>query len=328
MIEVRRLRLLRELAARGTVAAAARACHLTPSAVSQQLAVLEREAGVPLVERAGRTLRLTEAARRLVAHTEVILADLERAQADLAALPGSVRGTVHLAAFPTAMRALVPAAIGRCEREHPELRVVLHQLEPQQSLPALKLGDLDVAVCYEYDLLPRQADPGLELAPLLVDPMQVALPRGHPATAERVALSRLRDDRWIAAADGTACHAHIVRACALAGFTPRIEAYSDDFTAILAMVEAGLGVSLLPELATSTQRTQAELRPVADMPLSRRLLAAVRAGSAQHPALAAVVNALTTTASAMHSPPAAPTPSIHRRIAGVAYPGANPVPAT
>jgi DNA-binding transcriptional LysR family regulator len=117
---------------------------------------------VPLFERAGRTLRLTEAARRLVAHTEVILADLERAQADLAALSDSVRGTVHLAAFPTAMR------------------VVLHQLEPQQSVPALKLGDLDVAVCYEYDLLPHQTDPGLGLAPLLVDPMQVALPPQAP----------------------------------------------------------------------------------------------------------------------------------------------------
>jgi DNA-binding transcriptional LysR family regulator len=301
MIEVRRLRLLRELAARGTVAAVATACNFTPSAVSQQLAVLEREAGVRLFERAGRTLRLTEAARRLVAHTDVILAGLERAQADLAALSTSVRGTVHLAAFPTAMRALVPAALGRCRHEHPELRVVLHQLEPSQSLPALKLGDLDVAVCYEYDLLPHPTDPGLELTPLLVDPMRVALPPGHPATAETVALGKLRDERWIAAPDGTACHAHIVRACALAGFTPRIEAYSDDFTATLAMVEAGLGVSLLPKLATSTQRTRAELRPVADMPLNRRLLAAVRAGSAQHPALAAVINALTTTVSAMHT---------------------------
>ena len=301
MIEVRRLRLLRELAARGTVAAAAAACNFTPSAVSQQLAVLERELGVRLFERAGRTLRLTEAARRLVAHTEVILSDLERAHADLAALSNSVRGTVHLAAFPTAMRALVPAALGRCRQDHPELRVVLHQLEPEQSLPALKLGDLDVAVCYEYDLLPHQTDPGLELTLLLADPMQVALPPGHPATAETVALGKLRDERWIAAPDGTACHAHIVRACALAGFTPRIEAYSDDFTATLAMVEAGLGVSLLPELATSTQRTRAELRPVADMPLDRRLLAAVRSGSAQHPAFAAVINALTTTASAMHT---------------------------
>jgi DNA-binding transcriptional LysR family regulator len=303
MIEVRRLRLLRELAARGTVAAVATACSFTPSAVSQQLAVLERELGVQLFERAGRTLRLTEAARRAVAHAEVILADLERAEADLAALSGSVRGTVHLGAFPTALRALVPAALGRCREEHPELRVVLHQLEPQQSLPALKLGDLGVAVCYEYDLLPHQTDPGLELAPLLVDPMQVALPPGHPATAETVALGKLRDERWITAPDGTACHAHIVRACALASFAPRIEAYSDDFSATLAMVEAGLGVSLLPELATSTQRTRAELRRVADMPLNRRLLAAVRAGSAQHPAFAAVVDALTTTASAMHSRP-------------------------
>ena len=125
---------------------------------------------------------------------------------------------------------------------------------------------------------------------------------GPTATvAVTIALGKLRDERWIAAADGTACHAHIVRACALAGFTPRIVAYSDDFTTTLAMVEAGLGVSLLPELATSTQRTRAELRPVVDMPLNRRLLAAVRSGSAQHPAFAAVIDALTTTASAMHT---------------------------
>jgi DNA-binding transcriptional LysR family regulator len=296
MIEVRRLWLLRELAARGTVAAAAKACNLTPSAVSQQLAVLERELGLRLFERAGRTLRLTQAAQRLVAHTEVILADLERAQADLASLSDSIRGTVHLAAFPTAARTLVPPALGRCQRAHPELRVVLHQLEPAQSLPALKLGDLDLAVCYQYDLLPRRADPGLDLVPLLEDPMRVALPPGHPAAGETVALAKLRDQRWIGAPDGSACHAFVVRACALAGFTPRFEAYSDDFSVTLAMVEAGLGVSLLPGLATRSLTTQAELCPVADMPLCRQVFAAARAGSAQHPALAAVIDILTATA--------------------------------
>jgi DNA-binding transcriptional LysR family regulator len=179
--------------------------------------------------------------------------------------------------------------------------VVLHQLEPADSLPALKLGELDVAVTYQYDLLPHQTDPGLDMTPLLVDPMRVALPPGHPASAETVALGKLRDERWIAAPDGTACHAHIVRACALAGFTPRIDAYSDDFSSTLAMVEANLGVSLLPALATSTQRTHAELRPVADMPLNRHLFTAVRAGSAARPALVAVIDALTATASAGRS---------------------------
>lgn len=292
MIEVRRLRLLRELAARGTVAAAAAACSLTPSAVSQQLATLEREAGTRLFERVGRTLRLTEAARRLVAHTEVILADLERAEADLATLSTSVRGTVRLAAFPTAARTLVPAALRRCRDEHAELHVVLHQQEPHDSLPALKLGDLDVALTYAYDLLPHHTDPGLELVALLTDPILVALPPGHPAAAGPVVLDKLRDERWIAAPEGTACHASLLRACAMAGFIPRIDAYSDDFSVTLALVEAGLGISILPELATVGLRTRAELRPAA-VPMTRRIFASVRAGSARRPAVAAVVQALT-----------------------------------
>jgi len=293
MLDVRRLRLLREVAARRTIAAAAQALAFTPSAVSQQLAALEREAGVPLLEREGRGVRLTEAARRLVAHTEVILADLERAEADLAATGTAVRGTVRVGAFPTAARALVPPAAGAVRRAHPDVRVVLVEGEPHATLPALRLGDLDAAVVHRYDLLPAREDPGVEVRELLVDPLWVALPPGDPAAGPGpVRLADLRDRRWIGGAPDTSCYAVVIQACALAGYRPAVDFHSNDFAVVLALVEAGLGVALVPGLALAGTATGAAFRPVGELPLSRRVLAAVRAGSASAPAVAAVLDAL------------------------------------
>lgn len=291
MLDVRRLRLLREVAARRTIAAAAAALQFTPSAVSQQLSALEREAGVALLERDGRGLRLTDAARRLVAHTEVILADLERAEADLAGAGGEVRGLLRVAAFPTAARAILPTALAQLSAEHPGLRVTLREAEPHESLPQLRLGELDLALVHTYDLLPRRRDEGLAEHELAVDEVLVALPPGWPVD-QAVRLSDLADQRWIGGGPGTSCHAIVLRACALAGYTPEIAYTSNDFQVVLALVEAGLGVALVPRLALHGARTSVVLRPVAEMPLARHILATVRAGSAGHPALAALLTAL------------------------------------
>ena len=191
MLDVRRLRMLREVAARGTIAATAEALGYTPSAVSQHLIALERETGASLLERDGRSVRLTDAAERLVSRTEAVLAQLEAAEAELAPA-GDVRGTVTLACFPTAAATLAPIAMAAFAAAHPDAEVVMSELEPEQALPALKLGEADVAVVHEYDFSPRGSDPGVELRPLLEDDILVAVPDGHPAAGASVDLGGAR----------------------------------------------------------------------------------------------------------------------------------------
>jgi DNA-binding transcriptional LysR family regulator len=291
MLEPRRLRLLRELANRGTIAATAQACGYTPSGVSQQLALLEREVRMPLLVREGRRVALTEAARVLVAHAERVLAELEAAEAALAGLSGSVRGTARLAAFPTAAAAFVPAAIGRCRTEHPDLRVILSELETDEAVAAVRSGRIDLALGYEYALLPRVTDPGVDVDPLFTEPLLAALPAGRDAP-EQVSLEILRDDAWIAPHSDTALRAVLDRACGLAGFAPTVDFTSDDYTVIVALVAAGLGVALVPRLATEALSTHVQLRPVVDPALTRTVSLLTRAGGRTHPAVAALAGSL------------------------------------
>ena len=196
MLDVRRLRLLRELAARRTVTAVAEALSYTPSAVSQQLAALERDAGVPLIERVGRGVQLTEAGRRLVAHADAVIARLEAAEADLARAAGEVSGRVRVASFQTAAHALVMPALGPLEERHPELHCELVQAEAESALPALRLGDVDMVLAEEYDHAPRPRDPALEHRELCRDALVFAVPAGHPAAAqETIAFADLRGRR-------------------------------------------------------------------------------------------------------------------------------------
>jgi DNA-binding transcriptional LysR family regulator len=294
MLEPRRLRLLRELANRGTIAATADACGYTPSGVSQQLALLEREVRTPLLVREGRRVALTAAARVLVEHAERVLAELEAAEAALAGLAGSVSGTARLAAFPTAAAAFVPAAIARCRAEHPDLRVILSELETDEAVAAVRSGRIDLALVYEYALLPRVADPGVDVDPLLTEPLLAALPAGRDAP-ERVSLAMMRDDAWIAPHSDTALRAVLDRACGLAGFAPTVDYASDDYTVIVALVAAGLGVALLPRLATEALSADVHLHPVADPPLTRTISLVTRSGSGRHPTIAAVAAELHST---------------------------------
>lgn len=251
MLDVRRLRLLRELARRGTIAAVAEALSFSPSAVSQQLSVLEREAGLPLLERTGRTVRLTPAAQNLVRHADAVLERLERADADLAEARGGLAGVLRIGAFPTATRAIVPAALVHLARRHPGLEPMVSETDPAAVAHALRAGDLDVALVHEYDLVPEPPEPGLDTRPLygeamyLATPAPATTPAPHttpaPATAadpgsvpapadpgappaggpgQDAVLRAHRDDPWITATPGTLCHAMTVRACRAAGFTP------------------------------------------------------------------------------------------------------------
>jgi molybdate transport repressor ModE-like protein len=311
-LDVRRMRVLREVAARGTIAAAARALSFTPSAVSQQLAALEREAGVALLDRHGGRVALTEAGRRLVVRTESIMAELEAAGAELSAAASDVVGDVHVAAFPSAERALLAPALAALARRHPDVRVRSTELEPEASLPALRLGDVDLAVSHEDVARPAPADARLERVDLLEDPLRLVLPHGHPAArGDGVELAGLAAEHWVATPPGTACRAMLDDACRAAGFVPAVPYHANDFGVLAAFVAAGLGVAMVPELALAAFGKGVVVRPLADVPVRRRIFVAARRGGLVRPAFSALVDELRGTAASKGRP--------DRRAAGSDY---------
>ena len=239
MLNVTRLRILREVASRGTLAAAAEALFMTPSAVSQQMSVLEREAATPLLERRGRRVCLTDAGTRLVANTERILAEMEHAEADLAAASQGIVGRVRVSAFPTAARALLVPALPSLVSAYPNLHLSMIDLEPEESLPALKAEELDVVVTYEWNVLPSVEDPGIEREELLREPVYLALPAKHRlARNQPVEIADLRDEEWIVGRDSTSMLELVATATRRAGYEPRTDFHSMDFQVILAAVGA------------------------------------------------------------------------------------------
>ena len=293
MLNVNRLRMLREVASRGTIAAAAAALFMTPSAVSQQMAVLERESGALLLERHGRGVRLTDVGQTLVANTERILADLERAEADLAASSTGVVGRVRVSAFPTGARALLVPALADLQRHHPNLHVSMVDLEPEESLPSLRHRDLDVVVAYEWGLLPRLADAGIERERLLTEPVYLAMPATHRLAGRgEVALVDLRDEEWIVGRDATSMLDLVVAATRRQGYEPKTDLHSMDFQVILSAVGAGLGVALVPTLALIGSYPDVYIAHISDLSIDRTIWAAIRRGSSEHPGIAAVLSAL------------------------------------
>ena len=294
MLDVRRLRLLRELAARGTVTAVAEALSYTPSAVSQQLAALERDAGVALLERVGRGVRLTDAGRRLVIHAEAILARLEAAEADLERVGDRAAGRMRVAAFQTAAHALVIPALGALEASHPDLECELVQAEAEQALPALRLGDVDLVIAEEYEHAPRQRDPALEHRELCRDALVFAVPAGHPAARrEAIAFADLAGEQWAGGELGTNWNDMLVRACrSLGGFEPDVRHHVDDVRLILGLVGARGAVALVPWLGWHGELEGVVWRPPAEGPMERRIFTAVRRGTGERPAQRAVREAL------------------------------------
>jgi|SoiMethySBSTD1v2_1073268.scaffolds.fasta_scaffold504075_2 DNA-binding transcriptional LysR family regulator len=290
MLDVRRLRLLRELAARRTVTAVAEALSYTPSAVSQQLAALERDAGVPLMERVGRGLQLTDAGRRLVTHADAVIAQLEAAEADLASAGGAVTGRVRIASFQTAAHALVIPAFDPLEARYPELHCELVQSDAETALPALRIGDVDMVLAEEYDHAPRTRDPALEHRELCRDALVFAVPDGHPAAAkDKIAFADLRDDEWAGGEPGTPWNDMIERACrSLGGYEPDVRHNVDDVRLILSLVAGHGAVGIVPVLGLRTEIEGFVTRPPAEGPLDRRIFTAVRRGTADRPALEAV----------------------------------------
>jgi DNA-binding transcriptional LysR family regulator len=290
MLDVRRLRLLLELAHRGTIAAVADAFAYTPSAVSQQLAVLEREAGVPLLERAGRRVALTPAGTLLARYTESVLATLEEASTALAAAGTGLTGPLRIGAFPTAARTVLPPALVALGRDHPGLDLMVTELDPVDAPDALRTGALNVALIHDYDYVPIEPDPALETEPLLEETVYLAAPVAQAAAGPSGdVIGACREAAWIVGTPGTMCHTMVVRACQAAGFTPRIRHHADDFGTVLALVAAGQGVALVPQLGVAQAPTGVLLTP---LPARRRTRVACRSGTRRHPAIAAFAAAV------------------------------------
>ncbi len=292
MLNVHRMRVLREIDAAGSIAGAAQNLFMTASAVSQQMAVLEREVGTPVLERSGRSVRLTPAGERIVAHTERVLAVLEEAQADIDEVAKGVAGRLDTCAFPTAARALLVPALTRLREINPRLEVTLVDLEPEDSIPALKTGRLDLVLTYEFDHLPEPEDPGVERHLLMTEPMFVALPATHPRAAGPVNIADLRDEQWIVGRDGSTFLEVQVRIANEAGFQPKVDLQSNDYQVILAAVAAGLGVALAPPMAFFAPNPGVVTHLPADVEVMRRIVAVIRRGSGRSPAIAAALHAL------------------------------------
>ena len=292
MLDLRRLRLLHELNLRGTVGAVADALSYSPSTVSQQLRVLEREAGTPLFEPAGRRVRLTDAALVLVAHAEQLLAAAELAEADLAAAAaGAVAGVVRVGSFQTASLRLLLPAMNTLRESHPGVRVRLVEAEPEPALEALRSHALDLVLADEWAGTPHPRWPGLDREDLFTEAVRVALPEGHPAAAsgEPVALATLAGEDWATGYPGGGMQALVRRVCnEHGGFEPAVRHETNELTMLHALVAAGHAVTLLPELALLGVPPGVAIRPVADAELTRTLFTAVRAGADRRPALAAV----------------------------------------
>jgi DNA-binding transcriptional LysR family regulator len=287
MIDVRRLRLLFELSHRGTITAVADALAYTPSAVSQQLAALEREAGAPLLERSGRRVALTPAGAVLARYAESVFAVLEEASAALAATRSSLTGPLRIGAFPSAARTILPPALVALGGEHPGLELMVTELDPVAVPGALRAGTLDVALTFVYDYVPAEPDPGLETEPLLEESLYLAA-AGRSGQAE-TGIEDWRDAPWIAGSPDTLCHTMVIRACQACGFTPRIRHHADDFGTVLALVAAGQGVSLVPQLGVTETPVGVSLTPVT---ARRRTSIAYRKGTSRHPAVSAFVAAI------------------------------------
>jgi DNA-binding transcriptional LysR family regulator len=295
MLDVRRLRVLREVAARGTLAAAADALSYTPSAVSQQLARLQAELGVPLLEPAGRSVRLTEPGRRLARRADAVIALLEEAEVELTAGTGEITGTVRVASFQTAALALLPPALKELERRHPGLRVEYLEAEAEESLPAVAMGELDLAMAEEYGHAPRPRDHRLLRRELGRDPILVALPMGHALGGAQpaVRLAGLADEEWVTSLRGALFDEMVERACrSVGGFEPDVTHRANDIRIILSLIAAGKGVSLVPGLGNPETMPGISVHRIAEQPLFRTIFTAIRRSAAADPGIAAVHDAL------------------------------------
>ncbi|MHC1559614.1 LysR family transcriptional regulator [Actinomycetospora sp. C-140] len=291
----RRLQVLQAIARHGTVTAAAEVCRLTPSAVSHQMQALARELDVVLLEPVGRTVRLTPAAHTLISHAETLTAQWEHARADLAAhRSGDVGGTLRFAGFSSAAAVVVPRALDLLRDEYPALRVHLRESEPARSFDLLAADDTDIAVVVATPSIPPASDAAFDQHQLVDEPLDILVGPDHPLVGrDVVGLGDLAAEPWICGNTGRAYHQLVTLACTTAGFAPDIAHYADEWDTGAALVARGFGVALVPRLADlPAHHDTRRLRITTDPVPTRRVIAAVRAGSGLQPTIAAGLDAL------------------------------------
>lgn len=286
--------VLREVAEHGSFSAAADAMHLTQSAVSQQVAALERETGHPLVIRGRGGVRLTEAGRIVVEHAAAILDRVRVAEEELNAVSALESGSLRIAAFPSVGATLVPDAIAAFRARYPNVRLGLVEGEPEESLPALRAGDVDLALAHDYpDLASPVSAEGLERTPLFSEPVWVALPEQHALAAQpTVSLADIGGEGWLASAPGSTCNIMVRQLATRLGVEPDFSFEANDDTVILGLVASGMGIALLPRLCLRDPRDGVVVRPLDPPGPERHVWIATRPGSRPLPAVAAMAEML------------------------------------
>ena len=295
MIDLRRLRVLRAVAHYGTITAAAEALHFTTSAASQQIRQLGRDLDVVLLEPQGRRVRLTPAARRLLAHADAIETRWEQAEIDLRAGGEEPAGTLRVCGIPTAVAMLLAPIVAPLRDRYPRLTVRIQEAEQEQGFNMLFDGDTDLAILDASTTNPPAGDPRFDQRPLVDDVFDLAVAAGHPLAArESVTLAETADEDWILQELSCTCREHTLSACGTAGFTPNVVHNALDWNAVASLVAHNLGVALVPRLAYLPAHLPVVRVPLTGRPTpSRKLLTCTRAGGRDHPAIAAALTELT-----------------------------------
>jgi molybdate transport repressor ModE-like protein len=293
MLDVKRLRILREVAQQGSFSAAADALYLSQSAVSQQIATLEKEVGMKLLDRTREGPKLTDAGRVLVSHAEAAIARLDEAERELAAIAGLEGGELRMASFPSASTSLLTEAVSVFHRRHPKVRLSVADAEPEESLPRLRGGEIDLVLTFDYAILPSVNERDLDRTLVLTESMHVALPKNHElAKREVVPLLELAEWEWLCGSRPSSCGEVVLQACRDAGFEPQVGFESDDYHVMQGFIAAGLGVTLLPDLALPTLRSDLVVRATDPPAPTRRVWAATRSEGSRSPATDEMVEIL------------------------------------
>ncbi|MFF4603458.1 LysR family transcriptional regulator [Streptomyces sp. NPDC001339] len=315
MLDLARLRALHAVAVHGSVGAAATALGYTPSAVSQQIAKLERETRTTLLERHGRGVVLTDAARQLAGTAEQLLALVEQAETTLEERRGRPSGRLLVAAFASAARGLLPPVLAELAARHQDLDTRLVEVDPHQSVDLVARGVIDLAVTHDWDIAPLPAPDGIERTPIGDDPSEIAVTAGHPLTARAAqrpggALDRadLAGERWICQPPGSVCHDWLIRTLRASGHEPDLAYQVAEYQTQLALVAAGLGIALVPRLGRGPLPDNVVMLPLEPVPV-RRLYAVWRPTTARRPAITETVRALRTHATSLTTPLPTPPPT-------------------
>lgn len=307
MLDVRRLNIFKEVISHGSFSAAADALDYSQSAVSQAIQTLEGEAGVALIERARGGVRPTAAGAALAGHIGGILAQLEAAENEIAAIVAGHGGHLRTASFPTAGASLMPRAIAGFRSSHPGVEVSLAEGEPEEVAPRLRGGEFDLALLFEFEGVGERLATGLRRFELFDDPLHLALPVDHALAARKAAprLEDLREESWVQTSAASPCARHVVRSCIAAGFEPRVSFESDDYQTVQGLVAAGVGVALIPQLAlpAHTAREDIVVRPLAPGSPVRKVFAATARAAPATAAVATMLDVLRREARIRSRPP-------------------------